>query len=76
MEIIYYNTPIYEEILLKFLQLTEKYYLTERLFILDAVLEPCWGVQHAFERRSTQLVLARLKNVFIRQSEQCYMKKF
>ena len=36
---------------------------TERLFILDAVLKPCWGVQHAFQRRSARLVLARLKMV-------------
>ena len=35
----------------------------ERLFILDAVLKPCWGVQHAFQRRSARLVLARLKMV-------------
>ena len=25
---------------------------TEHLFILDAVLKPCWGVQHAFQKRS------------------------
>ena len=49
---------------------------TERLFILDTVLKPCWGVQHAFERRSARLVLARLRNGFIRRSEPCYMKKF
>ena len=27
MDIFYYNTPIYKEILLKFLQFTEKYYV-------------------------------------------------
>ena len=48
---------------------------TERLFILDAVLKQCRGVQHAFQRRSARLVLARLKNGFIRRSEPCYMEK-
>ena len=37
---------------------------TERLFILDAVLKPCCGVQHAFEMRSARLVLERLKKWF------------
>ena len=36
---------------------------TERLSILDDVLRPCWGVQHAFQRRSARLILARLKMV-------------
>ena len=42
---------------------------TERLFILDAVLNPCWGVQHAVQRCSARLVLARLKKGFMRRSE-------
>ena len=63
MHIFYYNTPIYREILLQFLQFTENITSTERLFILDAVLKPCWGVQHAFQRRSTRFVLSRLKMV-------------
>ena len=49
---------------------------TERLFTLDAVLKPCWGVQHAFQRRSARLVLACLKNGFMRRSQPGYMKKF
>ena len=64
-------------------QFTGKYFsnlqrnitLTERLFILDAMLKPCWGLQHAFQRHSGRLVLALLKNGFIRRSEPCYMKK-
>ena len=32
MDILYYNTPIYSEILLKFLQITEKYYVNRTPF--------------------------------------------
>ena len=32
MDIFYYNTPIYKEILLKFLQSTEKYYVNRTPF--------------------------------------------
>ena len=32
MDIFYYNTPIYKEILLKFLQSTEKYYVNRMPF--------------------------------------------
>ena len=32
MDIFYYNTPIYREILLKFPQFTEKYYVNRTLF--------------------------------------------
>ena len=32
MDIFHYNTPIYEETLLKFLQSTEKYYVNRTLF--------------------------------------------
>ena len=32
MKIFYYNTPIYKEILLKFLQSTEKYYVNRTPF--------------------------------------------
>ena len=32
MDIFYYNTPIYKEILLKFLQSTEKYYVSRTPF--------------------------------------------
>ena len=65
-------------------QFTGKYFsnlqrnitLTERLFILDAMLKPCWGLQHAFQRRSARLLLACLKNGFIRRSKPCYTKMF
>ena len=54
-------------------QFTEKYFSnfsnlqrnftsTQRLFILYAVLEPPWGVQHAFQKRSARLVPTRIKN--------------
>ena len=65
MHILYYNTPIYKEILLQFLQFTENITSTERPFILDTVLKPCWGLQHVFQRRSARLVLAHLKIDFI-----------
>ena len=32
MDILYYNTPIYSEMLLKFLQITEKYYVNRTPF--------------------------------------------
>ena len=44
---------------------------TEPLFILDAMLKPYWGVQHAFQWCSARLVLARLKKGFTRRSEPC-----
>ena len=74
-DIFYYNTPIYREILLEFLQFIEKYYVKRTLFILDVVLKLCWGVQHAFQRRSARLVLSPLKNGFIRRSEPCCKKR-
>ena len=73
MDIFYYNTPIYKEILLKFPQSTEKYYDKRTPFHLRRRAE---AVQHAFERRSARLVIARLKNGFLRRSKPCYMKKF
>ena len=51
------------EMLLQFLQFTKNITPTERLFILDSVLKLWWGAQHAFQRRSAQLVLARLKMI-------------
>ena len=77
MDILYYNTPIYSEILLKFLQITEKYYVNRTPFHFrrraEAVLRRAF--KDAFQRRSAWLVLTRLKNGFIRQSELCSMKK-
>ena len=79
MDIFYYNTPIYREILLKFLQFTEKYYVNRTPFHFrrraEAFSTPFKGVQHAFQRCSAWLVLARLKNAFIRRSEPCYIEK-
>ena len=69
MDIFYYNTQIYREMLLKFLQFTDKYYVSRTPFHFRRRAE-------AFQRRSARLVLARLKNGFIRRSEPCYMKKF
>ena len=50
MEIFYYNTPIYKEILLKFLQSTEKYYVNRTPFNFRGRAEACStlskGVQH------------------------------
>ena len=70
MDILYYNTPISREILLKILQFTEIYYVNRTLFhfrlraeTAEACSTPFKGVQHAFQRRSARLVLARLKMV-------------
>ena len=68
MDIFYYNTPIYREILLQFLQFTEKYYVNRMSFYFRRRAE-------AVLRRAVRLVLARLKNGFIGRSEPCYMKK-
>ena len=76
MDIFYYNTPIYREILLKFLQFTEKYYVNGTPFHFkrraEAVLRRAACLSKAFStaRPSTH------KNGFIRRSELCYMKKF
>ena len=72
MDIFYYNTPIYREILLKFLQFTENrtpFHFRRRA---EAVLRRAARLSKAFStaRPSTP------KNGFIRRSEQCNMKKF
>ena len=69
MDILYYNTPIYKEIILKFLQSTKKYYVNRTTFHFRRRAE-------AVLRRVARLVLARLKNGFIRRSEPCYIKDF
>ena len=69
------NPPIYREILLKFLQFTEKYYVTRTPFHFrrhtEVVLRRTARLAKAFStaRPSTP------KNGFIRRSEPCYMKK-
>ena len=63
MDIFYYNTPIYWKHFSNFSNLQKNITSTERIFVLDAVLKPCWGGQHAFQRRSARLVLARPKIV-------------
>ena len=68
MDIFYYNTLIYREILLKFLQFTEKYYVNRTPFHFRRSAEAVL--------RRPRLVLARRKNGFIHRSEPCYMKKF
>ena len=55
MDIFYYNTPIYKEILLKFLQSTEKCYVNRTPFYFRRRAETV----HAFERSSARLVLVR-----------------
>ena len=76
MDIFYYNTPIYKEIPLNFLQSTEKYYVNKTPFYFrrraEAVLMRAARLQKAFStaRPSTP------KNGFIRRSEPCYTKKF
>ena len=76
MDISYYNTPIYKEILLKFLQSTEKYDVNRTPFHFrdraEAALRRAARLQKAFStaRPSTP------KNGFIRRSEPYYMKKF
>ena len=52
MDIFYYNTPIYKEILLKFLQSTEKYYVNRTPFHFrrraEAVLRSTAHLRKAF----------------------------
>ena len=52
MDIFYYNTPIYREILLQFLQFTEKYYVNRRPFnfrrLIEAVLGRAARISKAF----------------------------
>ena len=68
MDIFYYNTQIYREILLQFLQFTEKYVNRTPIHFRRRA--------DVVQKGSARLVLARLKNGFIRRSEPCYMKKF
>ena len=52
MDIFYYNTPIYREILLQFLQFTEKYYVNRMSFYFrrraEAVLRRAARLSKAF----------------------------
>ena len=71
MVIFFYNTPIYKEILLQFLQFTETYYVNRTAFhfrrCAKAVLRRAARLSKAFStaRHSTP------KNGFIRRSEPC-----
>ena len=76
MDIFYYNTPIYRELLLQFILFTEKYYANRTPFRFRRRAEAALRRAARFQRRSARLVLTRLKNGFIRRSEPCYMKKF
>ena len=71
MHVFNYNTPIYREILLQFLQFTEKYFTNRTLFNFRCRVEVVLRRAAVFQRRSAQLVLARLKDGFIRRSEPC-----
>ena len=75
MDIFSYNTPIYKEILLKFLQFTEKYYINRTPFHFrrraEAVLRRAARLSKAFSTARPRTP----KNGFIRGSEPCYMKK-
>ena len=75
MDIFYYNTQIYREILLQLLQFTEKYYVNRTLFHFrrraDAVLRRAARLSKAFSTARP----SRPNNSFIHLSEVCYMKK-
>ena len=76
MDIFCYNTPIYRETLLKFLQFTEKYYVNRTPFHFrrraEAVLRHAARLSKAFSTACP----STLKHGFIRRSDPCYMKKF
>ena len=75
MDIFYYNTQIYREILLQFLQFTEKYYVNRTPFHFRRRAE---AVLRRAARLSKTLSTARPstpKNGFICPSEPCYMEK-
>ena len=76
MDIFYYNTQIYSEILLQFLQFTEKYYVNRTPFDFrrraEALLRRAARLSKAFNAARPNTP----KNGFIRQSEPYYMKKF
>ena len=76
MDTFYYNTQIYREILLQFVQFTEKYYVSRTPFHFrrraEAVLRRAARLSKAFSTAR----LSTPKNGFIRRSEPCYMKRF
>ena len=76
MDTFYYNTQIYREILLQFVQFTEKYYVSRTPFHFrrraEAVLRRAARLSKAF----STVRLSTPKNGFIRRSEPCYMKRF
>ena len=76
MDIFYYNTPIYKEILLKFLQSTEKYYVNRMPFHFRRRAEAVLRRAARFRKAFSMAHPGTPKNCFIRRSELCYMKKF
>ena len=76
MDIFYYITPIYREVLLQFIQFTENYYAKTTPFRLrrraEAVLRRAARLSKVFSTARPGIP----KNGLIRQSELCYMKKF
>ena len=76
MDIFYYNTPIYREILLKFLQFTEKYYVNRTPFHFRCCAEAMLRRTACLSKALSTACPSTPKNGFIQRSEPCYMKKF
>ena len=72
MDIFYYNTPIYREILLNFLQFTENGTPFHFRHHAETVLRHAARLSKAFRTPCPSTP----KNGFLRRSEPCYMKKF
>ena len=76
MDIFYYNTPIYREVVLHFIQFIEKCQVNRTPFHFrrraEAVLRRAACLRKAFSTACPSMP----KNGFIRRSEPCYMKKF
>ena len=76
MDIFYYNTPIYKEILLKFLQSTEKYYVSRTPFQFRRSAEAALRRAARLRNKLSTARPSTPKNGFISRSGPCYMKKF
>ena len=76
MYIFYYNTQIYWEILLQFLQFTEKYYVIRTPFHFRYHAEAMLRLPARLSKAFSTARPSTSKNDFIRRSKPCYMKKF
>ena len=75
MDIFCYNTQIYREIFLQFLQFTDKYYVNRTTFHFRRCAKTVLRRAARFSKAFNTARPSTRKNGFIRRSEPCYFEK-